>query len=139
MQNLISVINFIWCYQKSWNLSQTNGCNPWPFLIFPGKSLISCYGASVLTENNERENNLLLSLLFQEFLLKIIRIVFKFSRVSISTSQGFLGKGLELLKFGRKHEYLSQHRGGILEAQLQHLWETDIHKEEIKATSRWGT
>ena len=36
------------------------------YLIFPGKSLISCYGASVLNENSERENNLLLSLLFEE-------------------------------------------------------------------------
>ena len=30
------------------------------FLIFPGKSLISFYGASVLNESSERENNLLL-------------------------------------------------------------------------------
>ena len=34
-----------------------------PILIFPGKSLISCYGASALNENSDRENNLILSLL----------------------------------------------------------------------------
>ena len=36
------------------------------FFIFPGKSLICCHGASVLNENSERENSLLLSLLFEE-------------------------------------------------------------------------
>ena len=34
----------------------------------PGKSLISCYGASVLNENSERKNNLLLSFLFEELM-----------------------------------------------------------------------
>ena len=38
-----------------------------PFLIFPGKSFISCYGISVLNVNNERENNPLLSLLFEDY------------------------------------------------------------------------
>ena len=68
MQIFIIVMNFIWCNQKfEISLKQTD-IILFPFLIFLGKSLIFCYGASVLNENSERENNFLLSLLFEEFL-----------------------------------------------------------------------
>ena len=67
MQAFFIVMNFIWC-RKNFEifLKQTDAIL-FHFLIFPGKSLISCYGASVLNENSERENNFLLSLLFEDF------------------------------------------------------------------------
>ena len=45
-------------------------------------------------------------------------------------------KRKEIVKFYRNHEFLSKHAGSIFEAQLQHMWETNTHKEEIKTTSR---
>ena len=87
-QNAIFFIlmNFNWCNKKFEIFPKQTDAILFPFLIFPGKSLISCYGASVLNESSERVNNLLLSLLFEELLKKILRIVFKFSGVISSTS-----------------------------------------------------
>ena len=68
MQNFFIVMNFIWCSKKFEIFPKQTDAILFPFLIFPGKSLISYYGISVLNENNERENNLLLSLLFEELL-----------------------------------------------------------------------
>ena len=68
MQFFFIVMNFIWCSKKIDILPKQTDAILFPFLVFPGKSFISYYGISVLNENNERENNLLLSLLFEELL-----------------------------------------------------------------------
>ena len=52
----------IWCNKRFEIFPKQREAILSPFLIFPGKSLNSCYGASVLNKNSERDNNLLLSL-----------------------------------------------------------------------------
>ena len=95
MQIFFIVMKFIWCSKKFEIFPKQTDAILFPFLIFPGKNLISCY--STFT--------------FIQRVVENYQNYFEIqSSISISTAQRFLGKGLELIKFGGKHEYLWKHR-----------------------------